>query len=77
MKIDFFQTTQVVEHVEVGVTHKGKEFTLCVKTIDGKVQGDAESGIATSYLSYFDENSLNTRQKHFDRIKKIVENKQK
>lgn len=65
----------IVEYVEkeigVSISHDGIEFKVYVKTLDGIVQGDAQHGVSTSYLSYFNV-PLSVRKQHFKKIKNML-----
>ncbi len=74
MKIEKAVIISTKHEISVVVSHKKKEFMLDIQMLDGHVIGDAENGVRTSYFTYFHEVPLKVRQKHFNQIRKYVEN---
>jgi hypothetical protein len=73
MQIYSAKTKLTEKWVEVSVGYGAKAFKVSVRTKNGIVQGNAKSGVATSYLSYFHDTPERVRQKHFEQIKAYVE----
>lgn len=75
MKIISSETKRIEKWEQVTVIHKGKKIAFSVITVNGKVKGDNKSNFATSYLTYFNTVSEKTREKHFEIVKKFIEDK--
>lgn len=73
MKIRSAKTVQTTKWVSVKITWNRKTFDVSVETLDGKLKTAETSGVATSYLTYFNKCSVKDRLKHFAQIKKYVE----
>ena len=73
MKIQSVRTysTEVVK--KVTVSHNGRSIDFFITVTDGKVSGDCDTNMKTSYLTYFHETHQKVRTKHFDEIKKRLE----
>jgi hypothetical protein len=74
MKIYSARTVRTEKWVRLKVSHGVKAFEISVLTVDGKLKHSShKQGIATSYLTYFNEVPEKTRKKHYEEIKKYVE----
>lgn len=76
MKILSAQIEREEKEIGLKISHKGKKFRASVIMVDGLVIGDAQHGLATSYLPYF-ELPLLVRTIHFNKIKEYLESNPK
>jgi hypothetical protein len=73
MKIKKANTVQTEKWIDILVTHARKTFKVSVRTVNGKVEGNAINGLYTSYLTYLNQTSDKVKKAHFEEIKKYVE----
>lgn len=77
MEIKSSEVVMVEKWVQLKIKHPKfrNSFEVSVWTSDGEVNGDYKSGLATSFLRYFNEVPESARKRDFEKIKKYVEKK--
>lgn len=74
MKIGTPKTIRTEKWLVFPVEYKKKKFEISVIVWNGKLKGEScKDAIATSYLTYFHETPEHIRQRHFLKIKKLIE----
>lgn len=74
MTINSTLIISTVRTIEITTSIGGKRFVFQVHTVNGKIQGDYKTGIATSDGKYFSAFTEETKKHHFQQIKVHVEN---
>lgn len=73
MNIRSSKVTRTEKWVSIKIRYNKVDFEISIRVIDGKVDGDYKSNMATSYITYFNETPDAIRKSHFSILKRHVE----
>jgi hypothetical protein len=73
MKYVDIEIDRVEETWNIPVIHNGKKFEITIHTVDGKVYGNCGNNFSTAYLTYFNVTPYYLRERHFNKLKQILE----